>query len=126
MKMYVACLTVLAALALGGGAASAAGDAAAGEKVFRKCRACHTVEEGKNRVGPSLYGVVGRPVASVEGYRYSNAMKEFGAGKTWTPDLLDTYLTKPRDLVPGTKMSFPGLKKPADRADVIAYLSSIK
>ncbi|HSF95049.1 MAG TPA: cytochrome c family protein [Thermohalobaculum sp.] len=106
-----------------GGTALADGDAAKGEKVFRKCKACHTVEEGKNRVGPSLFAVVGRPVAAIGDYKYSDAMRGFGDGKTWTPELLDAYLAKPKDLVPGTKMTFQGLKAEADRADVIAYLA---
>jgi cytochrome c len=124
--MGVAGVAVAMGLSAAIAPAAADGDAANGEKVFRKCKACHTVEEGKNRVGPSLFGVVDRSVASVKGYKYSEAMIAFGAGKTWTPELLDTYLAKPKDLVPGTKMSFPGLMKDTDRADVIAYLATVK
>jgi cytochrome c2 len=100
------------------------GDPAAGEKVFNQCKACHTVQAGQNRVGPSLAGVVGRKAGSVEGFQYSPAMK--GANLTWTPENLDKYLTDPKALVPGNKMAFPGLKKPEDRANVIAYLAQQK
>ena len=96
------------------GPAVAEGDAANGEKVFRKCKACHAVEEGKNKVGPSLYDIVGRAPGSVEGYRYSKAMVEFGADNVWDDATLSAYLEKPKDLVKGTKME--------ERDDVIAYL----
>lgn len=100
----------------------AAADVAKGEKVFGKCKACHTVEAGKNKTGPSLHGVVGRPIGSVEGFGYSSAMA--GHGGDWTVENLDAFLTKPKDFVPGTKMGFAGLKKPGDRAAVIAYLQA--
>jgi len=100
-------------------------DAEEGAKIFRRCAACHSVEEGANRVGPSLYGVVGRKVASAENYRYSPAMQEFGAdGKVWTEELLDKYLTAPQEVVPKTRMIFPGLPNAEDRANLIAYLKS--
>ena len=102
----------------------AQGDPAAGEKVFRKCKACHTVEEdGPNRVGPNLYGIVGASVAAVDGFRYSGALTDHGGD--WTPDRLAAFLANPRKAVPGTKMSFAGLRKPEDQADVIAYLASM-
>tara|TARA_R110002012_G_scaffold225728_1_gene397713 strand:+ start:1558 stop:2289 length:732 start_codon:yes stop_codon:yes gene_type:complete len=102
----------------------AQGDPAAGEKVFRKCKACHTVEEdGPNRVGPNLYGIVGASVAAVDGFRYSGALTDHGGD--WTPDRLAAFLANPRKVVPGTKMSFAGLRKPEDQADVIAYLASL-
>jgi len=101
-----------------------AGDPAAGEKVFRKCKACHTPEKGgPNRVGPNLYGIVGRPTASATDYSYSSAMTKHGG--TWTEATLDSYLADPKAAVPGTKMAFVGLKKEADRLDVIAYLKSL-
>ncbi|MEQ8357727.1 MAG: cytochrome c family protein [Kiloniellaceae bacterium] len=102
--------------------AFADGHAAEGEKVFRKCKACHAVEEGKNKVGPSLYNIVGRTPGTVEGFKYSKAMEAFGADNVWDEDTLDTYLEKPKDLVKGTKMAFVGLKKEDDRENVIAYL----
>ena len=102
----------------------AQGDPAAGEKVFRKCKACHTVEEdGPSRVGPNLYGIVGASVAAVDGFRYSGALTDHGGD--WTPDRLAAFLANPRKAVPGTKMSFAGLRKPEDQADVIAYLASL-
>jgi cytochrome c2 len=99
------------------------GDAANGEKVFKKCRACHQAVEGKNGVGPSLWGVVGRAVASVEGFNYSDAM--LSRGGTWDFAALNAFLTDPKGTVPGTKMSFPGLKSEQDRLDVITYLNEI-
>lgn len=121
VKSALTIITFAAATALAG-PALAEGDAAAGKKVFNKCKACHTVEEGKNRVGPSLFNIMGRQPASVEGFRYSKAMEEFGASHTWDDETLHTYLEKPKDLVPGTKMAFVGLNKQEDRDDVIAYL----
>lgn len=100
------------------------GDAAAGERVFRRCGACHEVGvEAENKVGPILNGVVGRAAASVEGFEYSDAMQEAAAaGLVWTVADLQAYLEKPRDVVPGTKMNFPGLRSEEQRNDVIAYL----
>lgn len=111
------------AAAPGFAALLAEADAEKGAKVFKKCKSCHKLEKGKNAVGPYLYGVVGRPVASVEGFKYSDALK--GLGGEWTPERLDEFLIKPKDFAPGTKMSFAGLKKPEDRANLIAYLSTI-
>ncbi|MEO0993148.1 MAG: c-type cytochrome [Pseudomonadota bacterium] len=99
----------------------AAADAANGKKIFRKCQACHKVEEGKNGVGPSLWGVVGRDIGSAEGYRYSKALA--GMDGTWTLSGLDGFLTNPRKWAPGTKMVYQGLRDPQDRIDVITYLN---
>lgn len=96
------------------------GDPVAGEKVFKQCQTCHTNQPGKNKVGPTLYGVIGRTAGTVEGYNYSKANKE--AGIVWTEDEMFVYLENPKAKIPGTKMSFAGLKKPEDRANVIAYL----
>ena len=126
MKKRIAGFAMLLGFFAATGLAHAEGDVAAGKKVFRKCAACHKMVEGKKGVGPSLFAVVDRPVGSTEGYKYSKAMIAFGDGKTWTMELLDAYITKPNDLVPGTKMTFPGLKKEADRADLIAYLATVK
>jgi cytochrome c len=122
-RMKLSFVAVAAASLMVAGAAHADGDAAAGAKVFKKCAACHTATEPKNKVGPSLMGVVGRPVATVEGYTYSPDMKAFGAdGKVWDDALLDQYLKKPKVLVPKTKMAFAGLTKEEDILDIIAYL----
>lgn len=116
----------LLALAAAAGPARAEGDPAAGKMVFRKCAACHTVQPGKNRVGPSLAGVFGRKPGTAAGFKYSSAMTAFGAdGKVWDAATLDTYLTNPREVVKGTRMVFPGLRKAEDRANVIAYLKSV-
>ncbi len=88
-------------------AAYADGDAVAGKSVFNKCAICHSPAPGKNSVGPTLFAVVGRPSASVDGFKYSDAMK--AANKTWDAATLDTYLTNPKAMVPGTKMVFAGL-----------------
>ena len=98
------------------------GDAAAGETVFAQCRTCHLIEEGKNGVGPSLYGVIGRTAGTIEGFRYSDA--NANSGVTWTPEVMYEYLEAPREFMPGTRMAFPGLRDPQDRADVIAYLDA--
>lgn len=99
----------------------AAADADNGKKVFRKCRACHKIEEGKNGVGPSLWGVVGRAAGSMEGYKYSSAMA--AKGGEWTLSELDGFLANPKEWVPGTKMGYAGLKDAQDRIDVITYLN---
>ena len=102
----------------------AAADVEAGKVEFKKCALCHTAEPGKNKIGPSLFGVVGRKSASLDNYNYSEAMKKFD--HTWTPENLDTYLADPRAVVPGTKMIFPGIKDEKERQDVIAYLETLK
>ena len=102
--------------------ASLTGDAAKGEKVFAQCKACHVAEPNVNRVGPSLHGVVGRKAGTVAGFNYSNANKS--SGVTWSEDVLFTYLEAPQKFMPGTRMAFAGLKKPQDRADLIAYLKT--
>ena len=105
--------------------AHAAGDAAAGEKVFVQCKACHENEKGVNKIGPTLKGVVGRKTASVPGYKYSDAMAAKGAaGQVWDEATLTAYLPNPKAMVPGTKMAFAGLKKPEDVQNVIAYLAA--
>lgn len=97
-------------------------DAAAGEKVFALCRSCHVLEEGVNRVGPSLHNIVGRESGSVEGYSYSEA--NLNSDVTWTTDVLFEYLEDPKGFMPGTKMAFPGIKDAQDRANLVAYLES--
>ena len=97
-----------------------AGDAVKGKKIFLKCAACHSLDAGVNKVGPSLHGIIGRASASIAGFNYSDAMK--GANLTWDIATIEKYITNPKALVPGNKMAFPGLPKPEDRANLIAYL----
>lgn len=101
----------------------AAADPQKGATVFKKCRACHTIEEGgAHRVGPNLWGVIGRPVASAPGYtRYSQSLKDFGGN--WELDRLDPYLENPKAIAPRGTMAFAGLRKPEDRANLIAFLN---
>lgn len=115
-------LATLAALAAAGSALAA--DVEAGKTIFKKCALCHTNEPGKNKIGPSLFGIVGRKSASLDNYNYSDAMKDFK--HTWTPQTLDVYLRDPHAEVPGTKMIFPGIKDKTDRANLIAYLETLK
>jgi nitrite reductase (NO-forming) len=96
------------------------GDVEAGAKVFRKCQACHSLESGQNRVGPSLFGIVDNAAGTVEGFNYSSAMQ--GSDVVWTPENLDAFLADPRGFMPGTKMIFAGLRAAEDRRDLIAYL----
>lgn len=113
---------IFASLSLGA-APSQAGDAAAGEKVFNKCKACHQVgEKAKIRVGPVLNGIVGRAAGSDESFRYSDALSE--SGLTWDEATLADFLADPKATVPGNKMAFPGLRKEEEIANVIAFLAS--
>jgi cytochrome c len=122
MKRIAIMCAALVALAA---PAMADGDAALGAKVFNKCKTCHENEKGVNRVGPTLKGIVGRKTASVEGFKYSEAMAKKGTeGQVWDDATLATYLKDPKALVPGTKMAFPGLKDDAEIANVIAFLKT--
>jgi cytochrome c len=116
----------LLALGLATAAPATAQDATVGGRVFNACRACHTINEGgRNGVGPNLHGVVGRRTASVQGFRYSPAMREKGdTGHIWTEENLRAYLQTPREIVPGTTMSFAGIKNEQQLNDLIAYLKS--
>ncbi|MEM9739134.1 MAG: cytochrome c family protein [Pseudomonadota bacterium] len=96
------------------------GDPAAGRRVFTKCMSCHVVAEGQNRVGPSLYGIIGREAGSIEGFRYSSANSD--SGITWTEPVMFAYLEKPQEFIRGTTMAFPGLPSAQERVDVIAYI----
>lgn len=117
---------LLAALALAGATTpSFAQDAEKGAKVFRLCMACHTADAPTNKVGPSLKGIFGRKAATVEGFKYSEAMLAKGTeGVVWDEPTLTAYLPDPRKFVPGTKMAFAGVKKPEDVADLIAFLKT--
>jgi cytochrome c len=119
-RVLVAAATLLSVLA---SPALADADFKKGAKVFKKCKACHTAEEAKNKVGPNLVDIIDRPVASVDGFKYSKAMTEFGSdGKVWDIETLTVYLKKPKDLVKGTSMAFVGLKKDADIENIVLYL----
>ncbi len=98
------------------------GDAAKGEKDFAVCKTCHAIEEGVNKIGPSLHKVVGRAAGTVAGFSYSAANKD--SGITWSQEKLFQYLENPQRVVPGTKMAFAGIPDPQKRADVIAYLAA--
>jgi cytochrome c len=115
------CFLILAETAL------AAGDVVAGEKLFQRCNVCHLATDASHRNGPALHGVVGRPVASVEGFAYSNAMNAFGAtGALWDDATLDQFLKNPTEFVKGTKMSgVPPLRRDTERTDLIAFLKAL-
>lgn len=123
MKTLTAVLAIAAAFSVSANAQTA-GDPVKGEQVFKKCRICHQVgENAKNMVGPQMNNVIGaQPGVHAEGYKYSQAMIDWGQGKVWDDATLDAYLENPRGVVKGTKMAFVGLKDPQERADVIAYL----
>ncbi len=113
------------ALTLSATSAMAAGDVEKGKKVFKKCKACHTVDQGgKNKIGPNLFGIVDRSSATVEGFKYSKAMK--AASLTWDEATLDAFIKKPKKFLKGTKMSFGGVKKEKQRVNLIAYLNTLK
>jgi len=120
MKNYV--FAAVAAAGFMMAAPAMAGDAAAGKKVFRKCKACHYVDQEKNKTGPHLVNIIGRKAGAVEGYKYSKAMA--GSDLVWDEATLAGFLAKPKSYLKGTKMAFAGLKKDSDIADVIAYLKS--
>lgn len=127
MKIGARALAALPLAALACAAMAQDGDVAKGEKSFRKCAACHSIEAGGgSKVGPNLYGVIGRTTGTLEGFAFSDVMVEAGAeGHVWTPEELSLFLENPKKAFPGTKMTFAGLKKPEERADVIAYIASL-
>lgn len=99
------------------------GDADRGKRLFVQCQACHSVQEGRNGIGPTLYDIVGRQAGSIEGVRYSDANAQ--ADIEWTEDALFAFMENPRDYMPGTRMVFVGVKREQDRADIVAYLKSV-
>ncbi|MGM9487631.1 c-type cytochrome [Ideonella sp. YS5] len=119
-----AALVVLPAFGLAS-PARAAGDAALGKDVFaEQCSECHSVKEGKHKKGPSLFAALGRPAGSLAGFNYSAAMK--ASGKTWTVEALEAYVTNPKAAVPGGSMKYDGLADAKARADLLAYLATLK
>src|SRR5262245_211940 len=129
LRMAAAALSVASVVCLAPIRAPAQdSNAGEGAEVFKKCRACHDIgPEAKNKVGPLLNGIVGRPAGTIEGFNYSNSNKEAGAkGLVWTEEVLFKYLEAPLSFMPGTKMAFAGLSDPQDRKDVIAYLKKFE
>ena len=123
MKLSLTSAVAALIVATGVTAAQAEGDAAAGEKVFKKCAACHVVDSDDKKVGPSLHNVIGRTAGTTEGFKYSKSMIEAGeGGLVWSEESIGEYLKDPKGYVKGNKMSFAGLKKDEDVANVIAYL----
>jgi cytochrome c len=122
----VATLTLAAAMAGGLALPAAAQDAAAGQRVFNQCRACHSIEAGgRNGVGPNLHGIVGRKAGSIEGFRYSANLRErAGAGLTWDEETLRAYVTNPKAVLPTGSMSFPGLRNEQQLNDLVAFLKA--
>ena len=123
-KEKIAAVALAAVMALASTSAIATSDVKKGKKVFNKCKACHAIKAGKKRVGPTMFGIVGRDAGTLKGFKFSKAMK--ASGITWDDANLNEYLKKPGEFVPKTKMSFAGLNEDADRANVIAYLKTLK
>ncbi len=122
----VAAAAVAAFVGLSGAAhAGSDGDPAKGKKVYNRCKACHSVTQEKNKVGPHLVGIVGRKVGSVEGFKYSKALKKAGEeGMVWTEENLAAWLKAPKKFLPGNRMAFAGLRKEDQIKDVIAYMKN--
>lgn len=123
MRVMMGTVAAAVAVLFGGQAPALAADAANGQKLFRQCQACHVADKEQNRVGPHLVGIIGRPAGQVDGFKYSEAMAE--SGLVWDAETLGQYLADPKTFIPGNRMTFPGLRKPEDIADVIAYLGSL-
>ena len=122
---------IIPALVLAGISAPALaqdGDAAAGQRVFNQCRACHTADQGgRNTVGPNLFGILGRRAGSVEGFRYSANLRELGeGGLVWSEDRIRAYVANPKDVIPRGSMSYPGLRNATQVNDLMAYLATLK
>jgi cytochrome c len=121
-EMLTGIVAAAVAVTMISGAAFAEGDAAAGEKVYKKCKTCHVIDEEKNKVGPHLVGIVGRTAGAADGFKYSKAMME--SGITWDEATIAAYLADPKGYIKGNKMAFVGLKKEEDIANVIAYMKA--
>ena len=118
MKNFGALIAVLTGLSMG--QAFAAGDPAAGKRVFNKCKACHSLVAGKKKIGPSLHAVFGQKAGTAKGFNFSSAMQK--SGIVWTPETLSEYLENPRKTIPGNRMPFPGISSKDQRDDLMAYL----
>ncbi|NMJ39605.1 cytochrome c family protein [Roseomonas sp. JC162] len=128
MRRLILPMLVAAAASLPGLASAQSGDAAAGQRVFNQCRACHTADQnGRNGVGPNLFGIVGRKAGSIEGFRYSANMRSLAdGGLVWSEDRLRAYIANPKAVVPQGSMSFPGLRNETQINDLMAYLATLK
>ena len=126
MRGYSFSLVAAVLVSFAGAAVGSEGSVEKGERVFRKCQSCHMVgDAAKNRVGPALNDIIGKAAGAVKDFKYSKALADAAdAGLIWTSEELDAFLENPKTYLKGTKMSFRGLKKPQDRADVIAYLAT--
>lgn len=125
MKINQYTASLIALLTLAAPLAQAGGDAEHGKQVYQEeCADCHSLTLGKNKKGPSLFGLVGRPSASIAEFKYSDAMR--AANKTWSAEALEEYITAPKKTVPGGKMKYDGLDKAESRADIIAFLSTLQ
>jgi cytochrome c len=124
MRLSIYLLACGLCLSLFGSHGAAQDAVETGKAIFKKCSLCHTTELGKNKTGPSLFGIIGRKAASLGNYNYSEALKKFD--QVWDAATLEPYLADPRATVPGTKMIFAGLKQKFERDDVIAYLETLK
>jgi cytochrome c len=120
MRRSTAALSAIAVLPLLAAPAFADGDPAKGEKVYARCKACHEIAKEQNKVGPYLVGVIGRQAGSVEGFKYSDAMKN--SGKTWDEATIAAYVKDPKGYIPGNKMAFAGLKKEDEVENLVAYI----
>ena len=107
-----------------GSIAFAEGEPSKGKRVFKKCSSCHAIEEGQRKLGPSLYGIIGREAGSVEGFKYSKPMA--AASFVWNDETLAGFLANPKKYMKGTKMAFPGIKKENDMANLLAYLNTLQ
>lgn len=123
--MKIALLSAAAVAVTASSVALAAGNTTNGANVFNRCAICHdNHKNGANRIGPNLFGIAGRKAATYPGFSYSGAMKN--SGITWTNDKLSAYVTSPQQVVPGNKMAFAGISNPTERADLIAYLDTLR
>lgn len=125
-RKIVTAVAAVLAVSLGSGLAQADDDAKMikkGKKVYNKCKTCHLIDKEKNKIGPHLVGIIGRQAGAVEGFKYSDAMKN--SGIVWNEEELLAYVTKPKEYIPGNKMVFVGLKKEKQRLRLMAYIKSL-
>jgi cytochrome c len=122
MQMHALAAVTAAIVLILGGPARADGDAAKGQKVFAKCKTCHEIATDKNKVGPTLQGVIGRKAGAVAGFKYSEAMRN--SGVTWDTTTIAEYVAKPKEFIAGNKMAFAGLKKEDEIEDLVAYIQA--